>query len=250
MQAIWNFISSIVSFESSAQLAFTGGGRTRGLTIVRRPQSRGMRLTVDPRDATVRLTLGVRAPLRPALAWAIGKRAWIEAELARLPQPTPIVPGMTIALGDDLWQLDWRADYPRRVRFAAGTIEAGGPRDQLSPRILRFLRVQALVVLEAETRALAAAETINIGAVGVGDPKGRWGSCSSSGDIRYSWRLILAPVAVRRATVAHEVAHRVHMNHGADFHRLAARLNGGDPAPAREWLRENGTLLHWFGRDG
>ncbi len=229
---------------------FAGGGRTRTLTVVRRAQSRGMRLTVDPRDATVRLTLALRAPLGPALAWAAGKRDWVEQELARLPQPTPIVPGMTIRIGDDLMPLDWQPERPRQVRLAAGSIEAGGPIDQLGPRVLRFLRAHARPILDADTRALARAHGIAIGSVGVGDPKGRWGSCSSSGDIRYSWRLILAPSSVRRATVAHEVAHRIHMNHGPDFHRLAARLNGSDPLPARAWLRRHGTALHWFGRDG
>lgn len=250
MQAIWNIISSIASSDATAPPVFAGGGRTRALTIVRRPKSRGIRLTVDPRDATVRLTLGVRAPLKPALAWAEGKRDWVESELARLPQPTPIMPDMTINVGDDRLRLDWQAERLRHVRFATGVIEAGGPIDQLSPRILRFLRTHAQAVLDAETRALAAQHGIAIGGVGIGDPKGRWGSCSSSGDIRYSWRLILAPSAVRRATVAHEVAHRIHMNHGPAFHRLAAELNGAVPDLARAWLRENGSTLHWFGRDG
>jgi hypothetical protein len=80
--------------------------------------------------------------------------------------------------------------------------------------------------------------------VGVGDPVSRWGSCSASGAIRYSWRLILAPDWVRRATVAHEVAHRVHMNHGPDFHALVERLLGGDRSRARLWLRRHGSGLH------
>ena len=84
--------------------------------------------------------------------------------------------------------------------------------------------------------------------VGVGDPLSRWGSCSSSGAIRYSWRLILAPDFVRRATVAHEVAHRVHMNHGPAFHALVETLFEADPKPARLWLRREGARLHRFGR--
>ena len=84
--------------------------------------------------------------------------------------------------------------------------------------------------------------------IGVGDARSRWGSCSTGGDIRYSWRLILAPPEVRRATVAHEVAHRLHMNHGPDFHAAVAHLFGRDPAPERRWLREHGAALHAIGR--
>ncbi|WP_294296983.1 M48 family metallopeptidase, partial [uncultured Sphingomonas sp.] len=89
---------------------------------------------------------------------------------------------------------------------------------------------------------------VTVSAVGVGDTRSRWGSCASTGAIRYSWRLILAPPAVRRATVAHEVAHRVHMNHSPAFHALVADLYGRDPTPERRWLKTNGAALHWFGR--
>jgi hypothetical protein len=44
------------------------------------------------------------------------------------------------------------------------------------------------------------------------------------------------------------VAHRVHMNHGSAFHALVKDILGEDPAPARQWLRTNGSALHWFGR--
>ena len=249
MQAIWNIISSTASSDPVLPV-FSGGGRTRALTVVRRASVRGMRLSVDPRDATVRLTVGKRAPLRPALGWVGEKRAWIESELARLPLPQPIVPDMAFDLGGMAVRIDWRADWPRRVTLADNVLAVGGPGDQLAARVMRFMRDHALKVLENETRSLANVRGIAVGNVGVGDPKGRWGSCASSGDIRYSWRLILAPADVRRATVAHEVAHRVHMNHGAAFHALVADLNGSDPAPARRWLRAHGTALHWFGRDG
>jgi predicted metal-dependent hydrolase len=103
-------------------------------------------------------------------------------------------------------------------------------------------------LLEVETREFAELAGVSVPRVGVGDPLSRWGSCSASGTIRYSWRLILAPDWVRRATVAHEVAHRVHLNHGRAFHALVAKLLGTDPGPARQWLRRNGGSLHRFGR--
>ncbi len=249
MRAIWNIISSTGSSDPALPV-FSGGGRTRALTVVRRASVRGMKLSVDPRDATIRLTLGTRAALKPALGWAVDKRNWVETELARLPQPRPIVLDMRFELAGRSVRVDWRPDQPRRVSLVGDVLSVGGPRDQVPARVLRFLRAHALDILEAETRGLAAANGISIGRVAVGDPRGRWGSCASSGDIRYSWRLILAPDDVRRATVAHEVAHRIHMDHSRAFHDLVARLHGADPAPARRWLRAHGTTLHWFGRDG
>jgi hypothetical protein len=114
--------------------------------------------------------------------------------------------------------------------------------------VLRWLQAEARVLLAAETHEFALPAGVAAVRVGVGDPVSRWGSCSSSGTIRYSWRLILAPDFVRRATVAHEVAHLVHLNHGPDFHLLVARVLGEDPRPARAWLRRHGAALHMIGR--
>lgn len=152
-------------------------------------------------------------------------------------------------LGGEQLALDWAQGRARGVRLGPGRLVVGGPRDQLPGRVLRFLRLHALTVLERETRALAAAHAIAVGSVSVGDAKGRWGSCTASGNLRYSWRLILAPDFVRHSTVAHEVAHCIHMNHGTAFHALARTLHGSDPVPAHAWLRTHGTALHWFGRD-
>jgi predicted metal-dependent hydrolase len=190
------------------------------------------------------------APRCGALAWAEDKRAWVEAELARLPLGSPIVPGGDVPFEGRPLHVIWSADKSRTVTREGDGLIVGGPLESLSNRIIRWLRCEAQQVLEAETREIAAQAGVTVGNVSVGDPRGRWGSCSSSGDIRYSWRLIMAPIEVRRATVAHEVAHRLHMDHSPAFHAAAARLFGRSGDAERRWLRDNGSRLHWVGREG
>ena len=238
----------ILSNAMTSDVMFSGGGREQPLIVIRRRGAKGLRLSIDPRDATVRLSLPLRAPLRPALAWAAAKRPWIEAQLAKMPQAVPLLPGMTLNVAGEAAVVDWSADHPRLPTLLPGRLRVGGPIGQMPARVVRFLKRYALETLTRETLALADAHGIAVGKVGIGDPKSRWGSCASSGDIRYSWRLILTPSYVRLATVAHEVAHRIHMDHSRDFHGLAETLYGSDLSPARRWLRDNGTALHWIGR--
>lgn len=207
-----------------------------------------MRLRIDPRTGTVLLTVPKRVSRRKALEWAAGQREWIEATLAEVAPPTEILPGATIPFCGEPHIIDWQAGRPRAVRADCGRLIAGGPLEGLEPRLIRWLKREAKAVLERETLEYARKANVKVTRVGVGDPLSRWGSCSSSGGIRYSWRLILAPDWVRRATVAHEVAHRVHMNHGPDFHALVEELYGRDPLPARKWLRREGGALHRIGR--
>nr|WP_083671878.1 SprT family zinc-dependent metalloprotease [Sphingomonas montana] len=211
-------------------------------------QAKVMRLRIDPRDRSVRLTMPARGPLKPALAWVESKRDWIEAQLAAIPDGAAIGPGATIPYEDGALPVLWSADGPRTPRRAADGLQLGGPVELVGRRVLRWLAAEAGRVLDAETREYAALAGVTVGSVGIGDARSRWGSCSTGGDIRYSWRLILAPPAVRRATVAHEVAHRIHMDHSPAFHAAVARLYGRDPRVERDWLRRNGAVIQAYGR--
>jgi hypothetical protein len=116
-----------------------------------------------------------------------------------------------------------------------------GPR-----RLLDWLRSQARVDLTERTLHHA----VNLGCrakrVTVRDQSTRWGSCSSTGTISYSWRLIFAPGEVLDYVAAHEVAHLKEMNHGPRFWRLV-RETMPDMQRARAWLKQNGAELHRFG---
>ncbi|MDF7774195.1 SprT family zinc-dependent metalloprotease [Sphingomonas sp. AOB5] len=221
---------------------------TVDVDVVRNARSRGMRLAVDPRSGRVRLTIPPRASLRNALAWAEEQRGWIERQQAKLPEGRPFEPGALVPLEDDEIEIVWPTTVGRTPRLDGSRLLCGGPREGLERRIERWFRTEALRILSEETAEYADKAGVRVTGVSIGDPRGRWGSCAASGAIRYSWRLILAPSFVRRATVAHEVAHRVHMNHSPAFHRVTRELFGADPGPAREWLRRHGAGLHWVGR--
>lgn len=223
---------------------------TDAIEVVVHPRARRMRLSVDPASGAVRLTLPPRGSRRDALAWADTKAEWIAAQRARLPRPVAFVPGATIPFGDESLTIDWRADAGRTPQRQGDRLIVGGPVEGLAARVERWLRREALAALDAETRVIADTAGIAVTRVAIGDPRARWGSCSSGGAIRYSWRLICAPAHVLRFVVAHEVAHRRHMDHGAAFHALERELYGSDPRVATAWLRRHGAALHWLGKSG
>ncbi len=241
-------ISRIMSSNATSDPVFSGGGRVRALDVRRSATARRMRLAVDPRDGAVRLTLPRRATLRIALAWAEGHRAWVERALAALPAPLPFAHGAAVPVEGVPLTIDWAPGHGRTVRIEGGRLLVGGPAEMLPRRLERWLRALAAERLGEETRGYATRAGVTVGRVSLGDPRARWGSCSGTGDIRYSWRLILAPPDVRRATVAHEVAHRLHMHHGPAFHAAVAAIYGREPVAERAWLKRHGAGLHWVGR--
>ncbi|HEU5321449.1 MAG TPA: YgjP-like metallopeptidase domain-containing protein, partial [Methylomirabilota bacterium] len=73
------------------------------------------------------------------------------------------------------------------------------------------------------------------------------GPRGTTGHIRYSWRLALAPFAVADYVAAHECAHLLELNHGPRFWAHVRNLVG-DERRHRAWLRAEGARLHAFGR--
>lgn len=209
-----------------------------------------LRLRFDEARRTLKLTCPARTSRRSALAWALDQRDWIEAQLARVEPAEPFEDGATIPLEGEPVRIEWDTSAPRSAVLGDGVLRVGGPASGLGRRVELFLKRRALDVMSREVVEFALAASVTAASVSVGDAGTRWGSCSSQGTIRLSWRLILAPPTVRRYVVAHEVAHLVHLDHSSRFKALEARLYGPGLAEAKAALRRIGPRLRRIGRSG
>jgi predicted metal-dependent hydrolase len=210
--------------------------------------ARRLRLRFDDASGTLKLTCPWRTSRRAALKWALDQRDWIDAQLARSKPGEPFLPGTTIPIEGRDVLIAWSEKSPRAPRLQGGELVCGGSQAGLQRRIELFLKRLALETMSREVAEFAALAGVFARQVSVGDAGSRWGSCSSQGRIRLSWRLIFAPPHVRRYVVAHEVAHLVHLNHGRDFKALEARLLGPGVAEAKAALRRVGPRLRRIGR--
>lgn len=117
-----------------------------------------------------------------------------------------------------------------------------GEPGHLGRRLSDFFKRQARAALEERV----AVHTATIGRRHAGltlkDTSSRWGSCSTAGNLNFSWRIVMAPPSVLDYLAAHEVAHLREMNHGPRFWALCEKLCPGTPE-ARAWLKQNGNAL-------
>ncbi|MGC2050230.1 MAG: SprT family zinc-dependent metalloprotease, partial [Methylovirgula sp.] len=113
-------------------------------------------------------------------------------------------------------------------------------------RVKDFLMSEAKRDLEIAVFRHAAEIGVKPSKIGLRDTTSRWGSCSSTGTLNFSWRLIMAPSYVLDYLAAHEVAHLVHMNHSPSFWKVLGKLSAHvDRAEA--WLKAHGAGLLRFG---
>lgn len=236
-------MSSNGHFESLADAGLPVPIEIRPMRSARR-----MRLRFDEGAGVLKLTCPWRTSRRAALAWALDQRDWIAAQLERALPAEPFVPGAIVPIEGSDVSLGWSPAAPRNPVLAGGELRCGGPEAAFARRIEAFLKRRALHVMSADVAEFSSAAGVKPRAVSIGDAGSRWGSCSSEGRIRLSWRLILAGPNVRRFVAAHEVAHLVHLNHGPQFKALEARLFGPGLAQAKAELRRVGPRLRRIGR--
>ena len=104
----------------------------------------------------------------------------------------------------------------------------------------KWLRQQALAVLQERTAHYAELMGVVYQSVKLSSAAKRWGSCSIKGNLNFSWRLVFYPLAVLDYVVVHELAHRREMNHSAAFWKVVATWMP-DYKKYRKWLRDNGN---------
>jgi predicted metal-dependent hydrolase len=200
-------------------------------------------LRISRTDGSVILTVPTRGSLVKAESFAADNEAWLRRTLEK--QVPPISPGFGDRIPVNGGML---VIAPGQGRLAVRTDTAllvPGSADQLPGRLRAFYKMRARDVLVPASERYAEMLDTRIGRVTLRDTRSRWGSCTSQGNLMYSWRLAMAPVPVQDYVAAHEVCHLIEMNHSLAFWRLVERICP-DYAARRDWLRQNGAGLHRY----
>jgi len=225
-------------------------GSTYRIRLRRHPRARRYTLRVDAAARDAILTMPTRGTLKAARDFALKHGGWIAARLSRLPKAAPFADGAVVPLRGVPHRIEHRPAMRGTVWTETG--EAGnllcvtGGAPHIDRRIADFLKREARRDLDAASRRHARSIGVTIKRISVRDQTSRWGSCSSSGALSYSWRLILTPPLVLDYLAAHEVAHLAELNHSPRFWRLVKRLYP-QAERAKVWLDANGTDLHRYG---
>jgi len=227
------------------------GGKSVSVKVRLNPRARRLIVKVHPSTGEIAVVAPSERSVNRALDFARAEEDWIAGRLAKVPVPVYFEPGNTILFKGEI--------YP--IRLAPGerggvwldnestkpTLRVSGQREHAPRRIEDWLKKQARQHVSRRVQAHAAALDVTPRRITVRDASSRWGSCSTSGAMSFSWRLILAPNFVLNYVAAHEVAHLREMNHSRRFWRLVDQLVGAKEAEeAQAWLRQNGAELHRY----
>jgi predicted metal-dependent hydrolase len=216
-------------------------GRAVDIKVKLNPRARRLIVKVHPTSGEVSVIAPSRRALDRAIDFARGETDWIARQIARVPQRVMLRPGARIPLrGTSHLIVQGEATVSDEA-----IIHIGGRLEHAPRRIADYLKREARRDLEARTATYAAVLGVHPKHISLRDTKSRWGSCSASRNLSFSWRLILAPSFVLDYVAAHETAHLREMNHGAEFWKLVRGLIDDIEKP-QNWLKRRGADLHRY----
>ena len=220
-------------------------GRMLEVRVRLNPRARRMIVKVNPATGEVSVTAPTRRGLAVALDFARGETAWISGQLAKVAGPVMLSPGAIIPFRGAPHEIRAIARGPSPVWREDGVIWVRGREAHAPRRVLDFLKREARALFEERALAHAAKLGAKPSRITVRDTASRWGSCSSTRSLSFSWRLILAPDFVLDYVVAHEAAHLREMNHSPRFWAHVRSLVEDLDAP-QDWLKLNGRELQRY----
>ncbi|WP_054438507.1 SprT family zinc-dependent metalloprotease [Novosphingobium sp. ST904] len=219
-------------------------GRQVPVVIRRLAQARRMTMRLAPDGSEIRISIPRWTPSEDALEFARSKQSWLAIQIEALPQAGPLGNGAALDFRGHCFTIRHDPALPRRPVPDDGELLVGGPDTSLAARLKRWLESEARDVLSVDLAEYCHRADQPTPPLSLSSARRRWGSCATDGSIRINWRLIMAPDAVRRSVVAHEVAHLVHFDHSPAFHDFLGRIFEGSVPSANRWLRENGRSLY------
>jgi predicted metal-dependent hydrolase len=222
--------------------------RTIPITLRWNASAKRIILRLDPKGKGCIVTLPKGMPEKDGLAMVQRHKVWLANQFNRDCETVPFIPGATIPFRDIPHTLKHFPDARTPVWSEDGEIFVSGHVDFFNRRLSDWLKKQAREDITPLAHSMAEQLGKKVNRISMRDTVSRWGSCSSTGNLSFNWRLIFAPHDILKYVVAHEVAHLRHMNHSTEFW-ATVDLFDVDPKRARHWLKRNGALIQKIGQD-
>jgi predicted metal-dependent hydrolase len=211
-----------------------------------RSRRRSIALVITPDGHLI-----VRAPLKTPVAlihaFVKEKNGWIKKTVGKMKQ-RPVATVHAYEEGETFFYLG--RVYPLHI------VESGNSPIERTDRlcVCRTLlpdirhRLKCWYVQEAQREIHARCMWFSMTtgytpkSIRITDARQRWGSCTSTGGLNFSWRLIQAPLEIVDYVIVHELVHLKQPDHSKKFWSKVEEIMP-DYERRREWLRENERLL-------
>jgi predicted metal-dependent hydrolase len=196
-------------------------------------------------------TLIVRAPMRTPkyrieefvtehYPWIEKKR--MEMQSLDLPASRQYIPGEQFMFLGESFPLEIVQNQKQALILNGNFKLAESASKQAKDIFERWYREQAKKIISERVQIFADGYGFQYRGIKITSAMTRWGSCSVSGSLNFSWRLILAPLEQIDYVIVHELVHTIHHNHSERFWSKVKDIMP-DFKERQKWLKKHGPQL-------
>ena len=242
--------NSVVTLKSNNLILLEENGAKVAITLRHNNRAKHYRISVPKIGKTAVLTIPAYGDLKTATKYVYDVKDWIIRTVKHRLPPIPFEVGAKIPLRGEYHNIlnvaESRGTVNRVIEADGPTLYVFGDVQHLSRRLTDWFKKQAREDLIKSAKYFSEKLGKRPTKITVKDTTHQWGSCTSTGKLSFSWRLILMPPEILEYVVAHEVAHLEEMNHSYRFWKLTKQLCD-HTSMSRNWLKRNGAKFHTYG---
>ena len=225
------------------------GSRTVALNVVRSARANRLTLRIGRNGDAAKITAPNHVRETEIMQFISRHMGWLGEKLEAYPTRPNLRAGVKVPIKGVAHKIVHRPGRGTNTIYVAEAgpeIHIHGQEAAIARRVADHLKKEAKAIIEPMALKLSADTGRRVKSIKFKDTTSRWGSCSSDGNLSFSWRIMMAPPKVIAYLVAHEVAHLTEMNHGPKFWALCGKLCPDSDA-CRSWLKRNGAKLQSIG---
>lgn len=218
-------------------------GQIYEILLTRNKRSKRMTLRQDITKGKFRVTIPVRVTIAQAKYFCMQHITWIAEQTSSNANAKRFEHGQKIPLRGQEVTLVFHDKLRGQTNLLGSDLNVMGGTQHAPRRLTSWLKEQAKQDILASIAKYEPLLGVRHSKLTIRDTKTRWGSCSSTKALSFSWRLVFAPNNVLDYVVAHELAHILEMNHSSKFWAHVEKICP-HMQESKQWLKLNGGQLH------
>lgn len=223
----------------------TEGGSVENVKVIYKKSARSKRISIRPYVAENKIVLSYPSGFfirTKAENFLQSKIDWLFQVFSN---PKNQAQKMDFKNGDTFLFLGQKVKINHNVNHRGtvienGVLNIGGQEQFIARRVKEFCKKEFLNFAKQRTKFYVEKlpkPHIALFKVVIKDVSSRWGSCSSSGNITYAFKLAFKTLDEINYVIAHEVAHLKEMNHSGDFWNIVGLIFEGNYKLQRRKLK-------------
>tara|TARA_Y100000739_G_C20600044_1_gene462427 strand:- start:1654 stop:2388 length:735 start_codon:yes stop_codon:yes gene_type:complete len=219
------------------------GSPTININVRKSNKAKRVSIRISGATNEVFLIVPKQVSILNAKQFAISKERWIRKQLRSKFDISKVKLGSLVPVEGFYYLIEIGEN--KRVKVENNKLLIPSQSTDISKHLKAYLLELSRQRLFSMTKHYCELIGKNCVKVSIKDPKTRWGSCTSKGNLMYSWRLIMAPKSILEYLVVHEVSHLLEMNHSKKFWQHVGNMMPNF-RESQIWLKKNGQKLHSY----